>query len=310
MKRRIVEIDEAKCNGCGACANACHEGAIAMVNGKAHLMRDDYCDGFGDCLPHCPTGAITFVEREAVFPLPTRLPCRLPSSIKRPTPAPAVRPAPSAAAPAVWPRPLHPDAETTAATPETAPPAAPVAGADQTGAHQRPYFDGAKLLIAADCTAYALRGFPPEVHPRAHSCGGLPQAGRCGYSEKLTRIIRDNDIKEVTVVRMEVPCCGGLENALSAPCKASGKVPALAGDHLYRWRYSGPWRLPLNRQNHCDKIRMPRREIVSRRGFLRELLPEERQKGINIAFCREILSALCRRRGSKRLRRINGVRKL
>ena len=204
MKRRIVEIDEAKCNGCD-------EGAIAMVNGKAHLMRDDYCDGFGDCLPHCPTGAITFVEREAV---PYNE-----AAVQAAKQHKAAHACPGSMAKA-----LHPDAETAAATPETAPSQLRQwPGQIKLVPTNAPYFDGAKLLIAADCTAYAYAAFHQKFIRGHITLVGCPKLDDVDYSEKLTRIIRDNDIKEVTVVRMEVPCCGGLENAAKRALQASGK---------------------------------------------------------------------------------------
>ena len=219
MKRRIIEIDENKCNGCGACADACHEGAIAMVAGKAKLMRDDYCDGLGDCLPACPTGAITFVEREAaayderaVMENKQRkmreqgmiLPCGCPGSHSRhilreePPVAEAPSPAPASRL-SQWPVQIK---------------LVPV---------NAPYFDGARLLIAADCTAYAYAAFH-ERFIRGHiTLVGCPKLDSIDYSEKLTEIIRENNIKSVTVVRMEVPCCGGLEAAAKTALRESGK---------------------------------------------------------------------------------------
>ena len=214
MKRRIIEIDEAKCNGCGACANACHEGAIAMVNGKARLMRDDYCDGFGDCLPHCPTGAITFVEREAVPYNEAAV-----QAAKQHKAAHAPHACPGSMAKA-----LHPQDAESAAAPETAPSQLrqwPVQ--IKLVPPSAPYFDGAKLLIAADCTAYAYAAFHQRFIRGHITLVGCPKLDDVDYSEKLTKIIRDNDIKEVTVVRMEVPCCGGLENAAKRALQASGK---------------------------------------------------------------------------------------
>ena len=186
MKRRIIEIDQNKCNGCGACAAACHEGAIAMVNGKAQLMRDDYCDGLGDCLPTCPTGAISFVEREAA-------------------------------------------AYDEQAASETAAPAAQESQLSQWPVQIKlvpvnaPYFSGAKLLIAADCTAYAYAAFHEKFIKGHITLVGCPKLDSVDYSEKLTEIIAKNDIKSVTVVRMEVPCCGGLEHAAKTALQNSGK---------------------------------------------------------------------------------------
>ena len=223
MKRRIIEIDREKCNGCGACAAACHEGAIAMVDGKAQLMRDDYCDGLGDCLPACPTGAITFVEREAVAydekavienkrkKMQERmkkegmtLPCGCPGSQSRKieheeTDEKDIHYAKSVSRLSQWPVQIR---------------LAPV---------NAPYFDGAKLLIAADCTAYAYAGFHEQFIKGHITLIGCPKLDDVDYSEKLTEIIRDNDIKSVTVVRMEVPCCGGLEHAAKTALQRSGK---------------------------------------------------------------------------------------
>ena len=195
MKRRIIEIDENKCNGCGACAAACHEGAIAMVDGKARLMRDDYCDGLGDCLPTCPTGAITFVEREAAAYDEQAV-----MNIQRQD-APAVETpqAQQASRLSQWPVQIK---------------LVPV---------NAPYFDGARLLIAADCTAYAYAAFHERFIKGHITLVGCPKLDSVDYSEKLTEIIRENDIKSVTVVRMEVPCCGGLELAAKKALQQSGK---------------------------------------------------------------------------------------
>ena len=219
MKRRIIEIDRSKCNGCGACAAACHEGAIAMVDGKAKLMRDDYCDGLGDCLPACPTGAITFVEREAAAydeqavlankqnkmrqeGMQLRGGC--PGSRMRQMDRSSLAAAPAAAAAqtsqlAQWPCQIK---------------LVPV---------NAPYFSGAKLLIAADCTAYSYASLHSEFMSGKITLIGCPKLDEGDYSEKLTEIIRSNDIKSVTVVRMEVPCCGGLEMAAKKALQQSGK---------------------------------------------------------------------------------------
>ena len=180
MIRRIIQIDEEKCNGCGACAAACHESAIGMVDGKAKLMRDDYCDGLGDCLPACPTGAITFVEREAA--------------------------AYDEAAVIRNQRPLQQWPVQIKLVPTSA-----------------PYFDGAKLLIAADCTAYAYASFHEDFKNEKIVLVGCPKLDSVDYSEKLEEIIRSNNITEVTIVRMEVPCCGGLEMAAKRALQNSGK---------------------------------------------------------------------------------------
>ena len=218
MKRRIIEIDRDKCNGCGACAAACHEGAIAMVNGKAQLMRDDYCDGLGDCLPACPTGAISFVEREAAaydeqavlankqkkmqqgMSLHGGCPGTRMRTFRHET-ASGTEPAPAAAQSRLsqWPVQIK---------------LVPV---------RAPFFDGAKLLIAADCTAYAYAAFHERFIKGHITLVGCPKLDSVDYSEKLTEIIRSTDIKSVTVVRMEVPCCGGLEHAAKTALQQSGK---------------------------------------------------------------------------------------
>ena len=223
MKRRIIHIDEAKCNGCGACAAACHEGAIAMVDGKAKLMRDDYCDGLGDCLPACPTGAITFVEREAApYDEAAVLAAKKNKAAAGGCPGSAAHTL-HAGCPGSRAQVLSGGSET---------PAAPTAAPSRL--RQWPvqiklvpmeasFFDGAKLLIAADCTAYAYAAFH-ERFIRGHiTLVGCPKLDSVDYSEKLTEILRRNDIREVTVVRMEVPCCGGLENAAKRALQASGK---------------------------------------------------------------------------------------
>ena len=180
MIRRIIQIDEEKCNGCGACAAACHESAIGMVDGKAKLLRDDYCDGLGDCLPACPTGAITFVEREAAAYDEAAV-------IRNQRPLQQ------------WPVQIK---------------LAPV---------NAPYFDGAKLLVAADCSAYAYGDFHNRFIKGHVTLIGCPKLDNVDYSEKLTEIIKNNNIKSVTIVRMEVPCCGGLELAAKKALQESGK---------------------------------------------------------------------------------------
>ena len=226
MKRQIIHIDQEKCNGCGACAAACHEGAIAMVGGKATLMRDDYCDGMGDCLPHCPTGAITFEQREAAPYNEAAV-----QAAKAHKAAHASHSCPGSAhktmhvCPGSMAKALHP---ADAAGESTAPTMAP-SQLRQWPVQIRlvpinaPYFAGAKLLIAADCTAYAYAAFHKRFIRRHITLVGRPKLDDVDYSEKLTAIIRNNDIKEVTIVRMEVPCCGGLENAAKRALQASGK---------------------------------------------------------------------------------------
>ncbi|SFQ31968.1 4Fe-4S binding domain-containing protein [Lachnospiraceae bacterium XBB1006] len=187
MIRKIIRIDEEKCNGCGVCATACHEGAIEMVDGKAKLVRENFCDGFGDCLPGCPTGAITFEEREA--PAYDEAAVKA-SQAKAAMPESRLR---------QWPCQIK-------LLPTRA-----------------PYYDGAKLLIAADCTAYAYANMHEEFMKGKVTMIGCPKLDAIDYSEKLTEIIAGNEIKEVTIVRMEVPCCGGLQRAVEMALQNSGK---------------------------------------------------------------------------------------
>ena len=224
MIRKIVKIDQEKCNGCGLCVTACHEGAIGMKEGKAVLLRDDYCDGLGDCLPACPTGAISFEEREALAYDEAAvmanmkaakektvqsgdLPCGCPGSMARSlSPAPAAPTAPSApggfssSALRQWPVQIK---------------LAPV---------QAPYFDGARLLIAADCTAFSFAGFHERFMKNHITLIGCPKLDEGDYAEKLTEILRLNNIKSLAVVRMEVPCCGGIEHAVKTALAQSGKM--------------------------------------------------------------------------------------
>lgn len=196
MKRRIIEINEDLCNGCGACASACHEGAIGMVNGKAKLLRDDYCDGLGDCLPACPTGAIKFVEREAAAYNEAAVKANM---VKKSGCPGSASHAPEQSFLQNWPVQIK---------------LAPV---------RAPYFQGANLLIAADCTAYAYAGFHQDFLQGRVALIGCPKLDGVNYAEKLTAIIQDNDIQSVTLLRMEVPCCGGLEFAAKTALQASGK---------------------------------------------------------------------------------------
>ena len=193
MIRKIIHIDEEKCNGCGLCAEACHEGAIDMVDGKAKLVRENFCDGFGDCLPNCPTGAITFEEREA---------------------------------------PEYDEAAVKAAQAKKAEVPENYRNISRLGQWpcqikllptEAPFFDGAKLLIAADCTAYAYANMHEDFMKGKITVIGCPKLDAIDYSEKLTDIIRNNDIKSVTIVRMEVPCCGGLQRAAENALRNSGK---------------------------------------------------------------------------------------
>lgn len=215
MIRKIIRIDEEKCNGCGACAAACHEGAIEMVNGKAVLTREDYCDGLGDCLPACPTDAISFEKREAPAynedavraakmkkhgaGLPCGCPGTMSKSIKREAPAPVAKSSAMASQLSQWPCQIK---------------LVPV---------NAPYFDDANLLIAADCTAYAYGNFHNDFIRNHITLIGCPKLDEGDYAEKLTAIIKNNNIRSVKVVRMEVPCCGGIENAVKRALMDSGK---------------------------------------------------------------------------------------
>ncbi len=219
MIRKIIKIDEEKCNGCGACATACHEGAIEMINGKARLTRENYCDGLGDCLPACPTGAITFEEREAPAydeaavlaskkaKTPKKLPCGCPGSlaktIKSSTVELSTPSSPAVSRLSQWPVQIK---------------LVPV---------MAPYFDGADLLVAADCSAYAYGNFHNDFIKGRITLIGCPKLDSVDYTDKLTAILTANNVKSVTVVRMEVPCCGGIENAVKRAVKMSGKPVSL-----------------------------------------------------------------------------------
>lgn len=222
MKRRIIHIDEEKCNGCGACAAACHEGAISMVEGKARLMRDDYCDGLGDCLPTCPTGAITFVEREAAAYDEAAVLKNMQEKLKNKESISLPFGCPGAQSKTIQ----HNELNVGGYKPASEMPSrlsqwpvqiklVPV---------KAPYFKDAELLIAADCTAYAYAGFHEKFIKGRTTLVGCPKLDSVDYSEKLTEIIKSNDIKDITIVRMEVPCCGGLENAVKTALQNSGKL--------------------------------------------------------------------------------------
>ena len=208
MKRQIITINQNKCNGCGACATACHESAIGMVDGKATLLRDDYCDGLGNCLPICPTSAITFIERKAAAydevavkrnQAAQKLNNPAPTPITLQTTAPVSSPAVTSPL-AQWPVQLK---------------LAPV---------QATYFDGAKLLIAADCTAYARADFHQRFMKNHVTLIGCSKLDAVDYTEKLATILTENNIKSVTVVRMDVPCCGGIELAVKNALQQSDKM--------------------------------------------------------------------------------------
>jgi len=230
MIRRIIQIDEERCDGCGICAQACHEGAIEIMGGKARLTRDDYCDGFGDCLPGCPQGAISFVEREAAAydEAAVQENKRRKASQEGPAmqesshhghggvcPGSAMRSFDRAAA--------QPDATEQGAAPQPQSQLANWPVQIKLAPVQAPYFQGANLLVAADCCAYAFAAFH-ERFIRNHTCLiGCPKLDGTDYSEKLAEIIAGNDVKSVTICRMEVPCCGGLERMATEALKASGK---------------------------------------------------------------------------------------
>ena len=253
MVRKIIHIDEEKCNGCGLCAAACHEGAIDMVNGKAKLVRENYCDGFGDCLPSCPTGAITFEEREApeyddaavkkaqeesrkaAMNMTTEEIMRIKDEnerrklmIAKMKEEGGMHHAAHGGCPGSRSMQLKRE-ESDDATPERYISAKPVSRLAQWPCQiklvptQAPFFDGAKLLIAADCSAYAYANMHDEFMRGRTTIIGCPKLDDIDYSEKLTEIIANNDIKEVTIVRMEVPCCGGLEQAAKNALQTSGK---------------------------------------------------------------------------------------
>ena len=240
MIRRIIQIDEEKCNGCGACAKACHEGAISMVNGKAKLMRDDYCDGLGDCLPNCPVDAIHFVEREAAAYDAEAVKQNMLKKQQEEAgkqnagegPKAPVKPF-AGGCPGTRMRMMNREesmqnAESEEEGRET------VKSVNKSMLSQwpvqiklvpvtAPWFDGAKLLVAADCTAYAYGNFHQDFIRDHVVLVGCTKLDDVDYSEKLARIFMCNDIKSITVARMEVPCCAGMERAVKMALKESGK---------------------------------------------------------------------------------------
>lgn len=211
MERRVIEIDQEACNGCGLCVDACAEGAIGLINGKARLLRDDYCDGLGNCLPACPKDAIHFKIREAAdFDEIAVKRHMLQRSAHLQHAAAAEPPAPRE-------------------KPQRRPGTAPVSMLQQWPVQLQlvsagaPYFDGADLLVAADCTAYAHGSFHDDFMDGKVTVIGCPKLDDAHYADKLTEIFKKHDIKSVTVTRMEVPCCGGIEYAVSQAIEASGK---------------------------------------------------------------------------------------
>ena len=228
MKRKIISIDEARCNGCGLCVSACHEGAIQMVAGKARLVSDAYCDGLGDCLPACPTGAIQITEREAA-PFDAAA-----VAARQAAGQPAAKPADSALPPLPCgcPGQMAKTIERKPTPPATVPAADAPAASELTNWPvqiklvnvRAPYLQNAALLVAADCTAFAY----PDIHRRFMrnkvTLIGCPKLDEGDYAEKLTAILQANDIKSVTVLRMEVPCCGGITQAVTRALQASGKM--------------------------------------------------------------------------------------
>ncbi len=235
MIRRVININEEACNGCGLCVKACHEGAIGLVDGKARLMRDDYCDGLGDCLPACPTGAITFVEREAAAYDEAAV---LANKAKAAVPAPATS---AVGCPGSRAQVLKPSAPVGGCPGSRMQSFEPTGAGAQAAEGMRPseisswpleiklvpvrapYFQGADLLIAADCTAFAYGDFHRDFMRGRTTVIGCPKLDGVDYSEKLEAIIASNDIRSITVARMEVPCCGGLEMAARNALARSGK---------------------------------------------------------------------------------------
>jgi len=249
MLRQIIKIDKEKCSGCGLCVSACHEGAIGMANGKAELLRDDYCDGLGNCLPVCPTGAISFEEREALEYNETevkKFETNLKTHEGRNEATPSLIPfyatkergymnmenneSLPCGCPGTNSKAINRESTETAAAAAGDPAAAVTTQLNQWPVQIKlvpvnaPYFDNANLLVAADCAAYAYGNFHADFMKNKITVIGCPKLDEGDYSEKLTAIMKSNNIKSVTVVRMEVPCCGGIENAVVTALKNSGKM--------------------------------------------------------------------------------------
>ena len=232
MKRKIVSIDEARCNGCGLCVSACHEGAIQLIDGKAKLISDSYCDGLGDCLPACPVDAIKIVEREAADYDEAAVAARMAAAKGHAAPAPApaaAKPPLPCGCPGMLAKAMAPKPAAAAPAPD-APAAAPVAQLGNWPVQiklvnpRAPYLQNAALLVAADCTAFAYADIHRKFMRNKVTLIGCPKLDEGDYAEKLTAILQANDIKSVTVLRMEVPCCGGIASAVQRALQASGKM--------------------------------------------------------------------------------------
>ncbi|MDD4102657.1 MAG: 4Fe-4S binding protein [Kiritimatiellae bacterium] len=229
MKRNIISIDENLCNGCGLCVSACHEGALQMINGKARLVSESYCDGLGACLPECPTGAIKIEEREAA-PFDEQAVAAHMVAAKSPTPIAAHPAAPSplpCGCPGTMAKAIQRPTETAAATTDLTPAASALGNWPlqiKLVPVNAPYLNNAALLIAADCTAFACADIHSRFMKGKVTLIGCPKLDEGDYAEKLTAILQANEIRSVTVLRMEVPCCAGIANAVKRALTVSGKM--------------------------------------------------------------------------------------